>query len=527
MLRAERKYGNGGVDDDANRPRVRIENLSKTFPGTRALDDVSLDIHPGEIHALVGGNGSGKSTLLKILTGVIPGDPGGKLEIGDLSVDPDAILPATSYAAGIRCVHQDLGIFPTMTVAENLALGNRFDTGFGGWIRPRASRRHAEEQIRQFDIPAGPSTQLAELSRAGQTLVAIARALKGHEDPDKGLLILDEPTAALPAHEVGRLLAALKRYAAAGRSILYVSHRLDEILSLSDRVTALRDGRTVGTYPTEELDEDRLIELIVGRRLDSVFPTRTVSVDKQPSVLEVENLKVGPVTDLSFTAAGGEIVGIAGLLGSGRSEVLRAIYGDLKAEAGTVRVSGRDATTMRPGRAVRMGMALVPEDRADSAAFLDLSITANILMPKLRSYWKAFWLRDRRMRTDAESLVSKFLVKTAAESSLLNTLSGGNQQKVIVARWLQDRPRLILLDEPTQGVDVGARAEIYRFVNGAAEEGASVVLVASDLDELAHVADRVIVLRGGRATREVAGDRLNAHTLIREVYGTDIEGSSS
>jgi ribose transport system ATP-binding protein len=502
-------------------PRVRVTGLSKTFPGTRALDDVSLQVRPGEIHALVGGNGSGKSTLIKVIAGVHQGDEGGTIEIGETSTPADSITPSISYDAGVRVVHQDLGVFPTMTVAENLALGSTFETGQGGWIRRRATMRRTRRLIERFEIPARPTTLLAEMGRTGQTLVAIARALQDQETQHGGLLILDEPTAALPAHEVEMLLGSLKRYAAAGQSILYVSHRLDEVLSHSDRVTVLRDGRMAGTHATAELDEDRLIELIVGRRLDRVFPDRSGVARRADTLLEVEGLAVGPVRNVSFDLNRGEVLGIGGLLGSGRSEILRVLFGDLRREAGTVRLDGSEVKFAHPAEAMRCGVAFVPENRADEAAFAALPVATNLSAAALRNYWNNVWLRDRRLRRDAGALMSEYMVKAASGGALLETLSGGNQQKVILARWLRRSPRLLLLDEPTQGVDVGARAEIYKFIRQATEAGAGAIVVASDFEELLHASDRVLVLRGGRAVAEVSSSELDADHLTRITQGME------
>lgn len=499
--------------------RVTITNLSKTFPGTRALDGVSMAIKPGEVHGLVGGNGSGKSTLIKIVSGIYRGDAGGSIRFDDEVVPSEETTPNASYAAGVRVVHQDLGIFRTMTVAENLSLGSTFNTGPGGWIRRRATIRRTWELIDRFGIPARPGTQLAELSRTGQTLVAIARALQDQNVDHGGLLILDEPTAALPAHEVEVLLESLRRYATAGQSILYVSHRLDEILSFTDRVTVLRNGRLATTTSTADLDEHELIELIVGRRVDRMFPPRSNAGRGNSTVLEMDKVSVGPAREVSFEVRQGEIVGLAGLLGTGRSELLRSVFGDMKRESGSIRLDGEEISFGHPRNAMRAGVALVPEDRGHEAAFLDLPITTNSLLPALRRYWNGVWLNDRAMGRDAGKRMSEFLVKARSEGSLLDTLSGGNQQKVVLARWLGDEPRLLLLDEPTQGVDVGARAEIYKFVREAADRGMSVVVVASDLEELAHAVDRAIVLRGGRVVAEVSDDDLNAHNLTRLSYG--------
>jgi ribose transport system ATP-binding protein len=499
----------------ATRPRVQIEGLSKTFPGTRALAGVDLEIEAGEIHALVGGNGSGKSTLIKILTGVYQGDSGGVLRVGDTVMQADGTTPEQSRSAGIHVVHQDLGVFTDMTVAENIALGHGYETARPGWIRWSSQRRRAKTLLERFEIDASPGMRLSQLSRVTQTRIAIARALQDEEEGgSKGLLILDEPTSALPAHEVDLLLTTLRRYAADGQSILYVSHRLEEILSLCDRATVLRDGDAIGTYEVSELDEEALIKLIVGRQIDRVFPQMPAVTDRT-EVLSIEHLVAGPLLDVNLSVSRGEVVGIGGLLGSGRSELLRAIFGDLEIEAGEIRLLGERLAVNGPAGAMARGIAYVPEDRAAEAAFSDLSVANNITVGSIRDYWTRGRLSNGRMRKDARHHMSEFMVKAASDGAPLATLSGGNQQKVMLARWLRRKPLLLLLDEPTHGVDVGARAEIYGLVRESVAAGAAALVVASDFEELAHVSDRVLILRDGVVTGELGRAELSAEGLMQ------------
>ena len=518
---ADSDRGNTGTPVATADVRVRVRDLSKTFPGTRALDRVSMEVRPGEVHGLCGGNGSGKSTLIKILSGVYHAD-GGTIEVDGVETDAGAMTTTQAYEAGVRVVHQDLGVFPTMSIEENLALGSSFKTGRGGWISHRAMRRRTRELIERFDIPGSPGTQLGALGRAGQTLVAVARALQGEESDHGGLLILDEPTVALPAHEVEMLLASLKRYAAAGQSILYISHRLDEVMSCTDRVSVLRDGRMVGTYETSSLDENKLIELIVGRRLDRVFPDRLAAATDQ-RVLEVQDLKVGPVRGATLHVNRGEVLVIAGLLGSGCSEILRTVFGDLRRQDGELRLNGKVIDFSHPDDAMEAGVAYVPENRGEEAAFADLSVATNISFTALSRYWNRAWLRDWSLRRDASGLMSEYLVKADSQAALLETLSGGNQQKVILARWLRREPQLLLLDEPTQGVDIGARAEIYKFVREATAAGAGVVIVASDFEELVHATDRIVVLRDGEIVADRPTTELDADEVTRLAMASEKE----
>jgi ribose transport system ATP-binding protein len=499
---------------------VEVRSVSKTFPGTLALTDVDLDIAAGEIHALVGGNGSGKSTLVKILSGVHQADPGGAITVRGARFDAAEVAAPLMHAAGIRVVHQDLGVFPDLTVAENLALGSGFPRGRGGRIRWRTLRRRTAALIERFEIAAHPDQLMRDVTVANQTLVAIARALQDI-DETRGVLMLDEPTAALPAHEVDLLLAAIRRYAGDGHSILYISHRLDEVLMLADRVSVLRDGSSVGTFEASDLTESRLIDLIVGRPVETVL--LAMPAPDPRVLLEVEGLCAGPLDDITFEVRRGEVVGVAGLLGSGRSRLLRALFGEIEREAGAIRVDGVPAVFHGPRQAMASGIALVPENRATDAAFADLPIYANVGVASLSDYWRGLFLRDGRMRRDTVGLMRQFSVKADSTQAPLAALSGGNQQKVILARWLHREPRLLLLDEPTQGVDVGARSDIYRFIRQAVRDGAAVLLVASDFEELAHVADRAIVLRDGAIAADVPPAQMDATTLANLAYGITTE----
>jgi ABC-type sugar transport system ATPase subunit len=494
--------------------RLSIRHLSKTFPGTLALDAVDLDIAAGEIHSLCGGNGSGKSTLIKILCGVYQGDAGGTLRIGEEEIGVDATSPEFARSAGIHVVHQDLGVFLDLSVTENIALGHGYPVAAGMQVRWPGLHRRAAELLERFEIDASPGTLLRELSQSARTQVAIARALQ--DDDSEGLLVLDEPTSSLPAHEVDVLLRNLRRYAERGQSILYVSHRLDEVLAISDRITVLRDGRKVATLDGESLGEDRLIQEIVGRQIDRVFPPMPEVDETKDSRLRVRDLDAGPLRDISFEVAPGEVVGLAGLLGSGRTELMEAIFGVRPVEEGEISLDDRPLRVRRPSDAMEAGIAFVPENRAEDAAMIEMSVDANISAATVRGYWswRRPWIASRRMRRDTRASMDEFLVKAASEEAPLSTLSGGNQQKVILARWLRRRPRLLLLDEPTQGVDVGARAEIYGLVRDAVADGASALIVASDFEELAHVCDRVLVLSRGRITGEVEPPHLNADYLM-------------
>lgn len=496
---------------------LRISHLSKTFPGTKALDDVSLEVRRGEIHALLGGNGSGKSTLIKILAGVYQGDPGGEISVGAHRWPAEAASPAKARSADLHFVHQNPGVFPDLTVSENLAIGRGFETGPLKVIKWRSTHRRTERLLERFHIRATPQTPVAALRPADRTMIAIARALQDQEGAHEGVLVLDEPTASLPAPEVDLLLDALRRYAADGQTILYVSHRLDEVLGISDRVTVLRDGRHAGTVDTDQVDEAGLIEMIVGRSLDRVFPDMPEPSQGEVA-LEVRGLRTGPLQDVTFSLKRREVLGIAGLLGSGRSELLQAIFGAQPIEAGEILLEGRPVRFSHPRHAIRAGVAYVPEDRAADAAFADMSVRENLSAARVGQYFRGLRLRHRLERDDARRSIREFLVKTPTDAAPLSTLSGGNQQKVIMARWLRLAPSILLLDEPTQGVDVNARAEIYSLVRAAVEAGTSVIVVTSDFEELAHVCDRALVLRNGRVAAELLPPQIDSGRLTELAY---------
>jgi ribose transport system ATP-binding protein len=496
--------------------RVRLTGISKRYPGTLALDDVDLDIRPGEIQALIGGNGSGKSTLIKVLCGVEPAEPGGTIDIGGSETGTETWSADAARSAGVHVVHQDLGVFLDLTVAENLAIGEGFAKNrMRGVSWPDVLCR-ASTLIDRFMIDATPQTPMRSLNQANRTLVAIARAVQDGAH-DRGLLILDEPTAALSLEESDVLLSTLERFAAAGQSILYVSHRLDEIMRIAHRVTALRDGRSAGTSDVVELDEASLVRLIVGSDLPRPVESSRAHLADEP-VLELHGVSVGPLEGIDLDVRPGEIVGVAGLVGSGRSTLLRAVFGAHPFRDGSMSLNGRRQRLSSCHQAIAAGVAYVPEDRAHDAAFRDLSVASNIAMPALQEYRSLAGMQDRALRSAARRLMDAFLVKARSPETPMATLSGGNQQKVVLARWLGMEPQLLLLDEPTQGVDVGARAEIHAMIRRAADQGMAVLMVASDPEELALTVDRAVVLRGGRIATRLDHAEVTADRLITEIH---------
>jgi ribose transport system ATP-binding protein len=503
------------------RSALKVEGVTKRFPGTIALDDVSFDVVEGAFHALLGGNGSGKSTLIKVLAGVHAADSG-KLVADGLETSAAKVTPAWARAAGVRFVHQDLGLFEPLSIAENIAVGAGFATT-AGRVRWAAVRRHAAELLAAVGLDLPPSMPVARLGAAQRTLVAIARALDRSEGEIK-LLVLDEPTASLPADEVEVLLPMLRRLVEAGTTILYVTHRLGEVLRVADAITILRDGLHVVTRPVAGLDEDRLVELIVGRPLEAIFPDpvgvvpSSSTTPEETAVLAVEGLIGAAVRGVDLRVKGGEVLGVGGTVGAGRSSLLRLLFGDATREAGEVRLDGVDFDPRSPADAMRAGVAYVPEDRARDAAFLPLGVTENLSAATVGRYVRGGALRRSRERSDARRDIAALSIRAASATAPLQSLSGGNQQKVVLARWLRQDTRLLLLDEPTQGVDVSSRAEIYSLVRAAADEGMAVIVASSDFDELVGLCDRILVMAEGRIVAEAVQEQASADWIAHHTH---------
>lgn len=500
---------------------VALHAIRKSYGGTRALDGVGLELRPGSVHALLGGNGSGKSTAIKVMAGVVRADDG-RIDVDGVSTPAGSWTPSHAKTAGLRFVHQESRSFPSLTVAENLAIGSGFETGFPARIRWRATRRRTQHVLERFAIAATPEMQLSQLGPATQTMVAIARALQDVDDEKRSVLVLDEPTAALPAREVELLLDAVKGFAADGHAILFVTHRLTEALEIADYTTVLRDGRVVGELGRDAMTHDTLVELIAGHVLDETAAGTGVDHADGEEAVRLDGVAAGAVCGATLSVRKGEIVGIAGLLGSGRSTLLRCLFGDIPLERGHITLGGEAVAFTDPRDALRAGVAFVPEDRATESAFRGLTLSENMSIAVLPGYWRRGLLQRRRLRADSRELMSRFLIRAASEVAELGTLSGGNQQKAILARSLRRRPGLILLDEPTQGVDVGAKAEIWSLVRRAVDAGAAVIVVSSELEELESVCDRVVVLDRGRTTSELVGAAIDADRLHALIHGSAI-----
>lgn len=493
---------------------LKVNGLSKHFGSTQALDNFSFEMRAGEVHALLGGNGSGKSTFIKVLAGVHQAHTG-TLEVGGRTIAAADHSPHNARALGLRFVHQDLGIVPELSITDNLALGEGFQTGWAGRIQWRAAHRRAATVLHRFHVDADPAAPAATLSTPERAMLAIARALQRLEDEQRAVLILDEPTASLPPEEATLLLDSISRVASQGHAVLLVTHRLDEARRVAHRITAMRDGRYVGTKPADDLTEAEMVELILGRRLHAPTVLERRSRDGEP-VLSVRGLRGAQLRSVDLDVRPGEVLGIAGLLGSGRTELLEFVYGLRHREAGTISFDGRHLRRVNPRRTRAAGVELVPEERQGHAIFPGQSVSENMTAGAMRPYLRGPRLDHARLTKDAVRDVGTFQVKTSSVEAPIDSLSGGNQQKVVLGRCLRRRPRLLLLDEPTQGIDIGAREEIYTLIHQASADGAAVLLVSSEFAELSRLSHRVLVLAGGRIAAEHA-QGVTEHVLLESV----------
>lgn len=496
---------------------VSLTDISKSFPGTRALDGVSLELRSGEVHALLGGNGSGKSTLIKILAGVHEADSG-QITIEGHPADARDFTADLAHAQGLRFVHQQDSGFQGMTVAENLFAGHPFPRSRAGTISWRSVGHETRKVLKKYGINASPNTPFSQLRPAAQQMVCIARALLGN-DGEVRAVVLDEPTASLPPAEVDFLLDALRRLTDRGLAVLYVSHRLDELPGFAHCATVLKDGQVAGRLRGVELTHERMIDLITGG-MDLTAGNHLRTRKPGEVVLALDAVQAGPVRNACLELRAGEILGISGLVGSGRTSLLRAIFGDMPRTAGTITLQGAPLPTSLAST-VEAGIAMVPENRLADAAFTGLRLDENLVGAALGQYKRpgTGLLNYKQAMADAADLKHRYRIKAPALAAPLEVLSGGNQQKAVLARWMHRNPAVVLLDEPTQGVDVGARAEIHNLIKQAAENGAAFIVVSSDVDELAVLCDRVIGMVRGVTEGELAGDDLKPKELERLAYG--------
>ena len=496
-----------GTDAD---PVLRLDGIRKTFPGVVALANVDLALYPGQVTALVGENGAGKSTLVKVLTGIYQPDAGTIRVDGTETRFPSA---GAATAAGITAIHQETVLFDELTVAENIFLGHARRGRFGlvDWAR---MREEAAAILKRIGARIDPRTPLRELGIASKHLVAIARALS----VDARVVVMDEPTASLSQTEIEELYELVERLKSEGKAILFISHKFDEIFRIADRYTVFRDGEMVDAGRIADVTEDQLVERMVGRSMDAIFPARTATPGDE--VLRVEGMShPTEFADISFTLRRGEILGFYGLVGAGRSEFMQALFGVTQPSAGTVTLDGRPLAIRSPADAIASGIVYVPEDRGRQGAITALPIFQNVTLPSLSQTSRHGFVRMAEEFRLARRYTERLDLRAAALDQEVGTLSGGNQQKVVIAKWLATKPAVIILDEPTKGIDVGSKAAVHEFMAELAAEGLSVVMVSSEIPEILGMSDRVIVMRDGRIAARYDRAGLTPEALVRAAAG--------
>jgi ribose transport system ATP-binding protein len=485
-----------------------VEHLSKTFGGEHALRSVDFDVFPGEVHALVGTNGSGKSTLIKILAGFHHPDPDARAFIGDqpfrLGSSDDA------DANGVRFVHQELGLIGNMDAVDNVGLGRGFDVT-GGRIHWRSERKRVRQLLTRLDVNIDVRAPVESLSLAQRTMIAIARAIDVKEGGVR-FLVLDEPTASLGGPDARRLFDVVERIRSDGVGVILVSHHLDEVLGIADRITVLRDGVRVGTFDNSGLDRDRLIHLMTGRQLAAADAPTTTSRDREP-MLSVRGLAGTVLESIDFDLWAGEILGVVGLLGSGTEELAALLLGLKRTESGVIRLDSAALQRLTPARANRHGMWFVSGDRGKYGVFPTFSVCENITVSNLRPFVRSGFLRRRAERGGVQEWMETFRIQPSSPNANIMSLSGGNQQKAVLAKVLRTRPKILILDDPTRGVDVSAKAEIHRVMDQVAASGTAILLCSSDHDEVARLCDRTLVLRKGVVVRELSRSETDEEAL--------------
>jgi len=491
-------------------PVLSLRGISKSFPGVKALQDVQLDLYQGQVTALIGENGAGKSTIVKVLTGIYQPDA------GTITLDGKSVRFPTAQSAtraGVTAIHQETVLFDELSVAENIWLGHAPRTRLGllDW---RSIREGARRLLAEIGSDLDPDQRLGDLGIASKHLVAIARALS----TDARVVILDEPTAALSHKEIHELYDLVETLKAKGKAILFISHKFDEIYHIADRYTVFRDGQFVGEGAISDVTEGQLVQMMVGRSVDQIFPSRARNIGDPVLTVAGYNHPT-EFADIGFTLHRGEILGFYGLVGAGRSELMQALFGITRPSKGAVRI-GADIRVIRSTHdAIAAGIVYVPEDRGKQGAIRALPIFQNITLPSLSRTSRAGFLRLAREFKLARDYTQRLDLRAAALDQELGLLSGGNQQKVVIAKWLAMRPRVIILDEPTKGIDIGSKAAVHEFMAELAAEGLAVIMVSSEIPEVLGMSDRVIVMREGRIIDEVTGERMTPETLVRAAAG--------
>jgi ribose transport system ATP-binding protein len=502
----------GGKDMESNKPLLEMVDISKSFPGVKALQNVNLKVHRGEVLALLGENGAGKSTLMKILSGVYKKDSG-KVIIDGSEVEIQGIKHAEGL--GITIIHQELSILPNLTVCENIFLGNeKFSKGTRR-INKDLMKERSKSFLDQIGCNIDPDTLVKDINVGEMQMIEIAKALT----KNSSIIIMDEPTTALTDVETKKLFEVIRKLKEKGMAIVYISHRMDEIFQICDSITVLRDGKYVGDVETEKVTKDDLITMMVGRKLEEQFPYK--EVDKTATLLKVENLSLGNrVKNASFEVKAGEILGVAGLMGAGRTELAKTIFGDYKKNCGEIYVDGENVNIKSPKDAINYGICYLSEDRKKEGLILNMSVRENMTLSNLKTYQNNLMkINKRSERAEVKEYIQKLSIKTPTQDQLIKNLSGGNQQKVILAKWLMLSPKVLIIDEPTKGIDVGAKKEIYEVLNELKSAGKAVIMISSDMAEIIGVSDRVMVMHEGKITGELGRNELTQENIMKYAIG--------
>ncbi|GAB6172608.1 ribose ABC transporter ATP-binding protein RbsA [Paradesulfitobacterium aromaticivorans] len=494
---------------------LTMEGISKSFSGVKVLEHVQFSLRQGEVHALMGENGAGKSTLMKILSGIYSKDAG---SIHIHGTEYTVSSPKIAQGLGIAIIHQELNMIPDLSIMENMFLGREFKwgrTGFVNWSRMRAE---AKKYLQQLGMDLNPDILVGELSVGQQQMIEIAKALSMHAK----LLILDEPTAALTKREIEKLFQVIAALKAQGVGMIYISHRMDEIFQISERITVLRDGCYIGTRDTKVTTMDELVQMMVGREIKERFPKVETEIGEER--LRVEGLaQEGKLHDINFSVRAGEILGIAGLMGAGRTELAKVLFG-AGAYKGKIFIDGKPVTIKTPIEAINAGIALITEDRKGEGLVLQLSVRGNLALPNLRSLSHFGFVSHRLEQDFVGDSIQKLKVKAHHSGQRVSSLSGGNQQKVVIGKWLATRPKVLILDEPTRGVDIGAKREIYDLMNQLVQEGVGIVMISSELPEVLGMSDRVLVMHEGRITGEFLRENATQENIMVAATGGKSHG---
>ena len=484
---------------------LALQGICKRFSGVVALENVSFDVRAGEVHVLMGENGAGKSTLMKIINGIYKADQGKMLLHG---VETSVSSPRDAQEKGIAMIHQELNNIPDMTVGENLFLGR--EPGKCGLVNRKQMYQKTEALLEPIQLKVDPKCKMRALSVAQMQMVEIAKAISY----DSKVIIMDEPTSAISDQEVETLFGIIRMLRNRGVGIIYISHKMDEVFRIADRITVLRDGQAVGTYNTDQLDRDQLITLMVGRELTDIYPPKAGKMGGK-TLLKVSGLSNDVVHNIHFELHAGEVLGIGGLMGAGRSELLETLFGVRNWSAGSMEIESKPVDVRNPGKAIANSIAFVTEDRARTGLNLKTSIKRDMSIVMLSKFCSRGVIRNKRENAAVDQEIRHLNIKTPSRNQLVAKLSGGNQQKVILARWLMSNPRIILLDEPTRGIDVGAKYEIYTIIQQMAAEGKGVLVVSSELPELIGICNRVLMMCNGEITGELTGDELTQEAMMK------------